>query len=174
MHSIALLAVVSLASILGTTNSDENATPSPGLPPWFMTVGKVNLETKTLVLHIRTLHVVANDVPNGETIAGKTITERVNHRIYETRTSTVSLESATFTDAGGTKIDSADLAKRLEVGTAVVVSADGKEIDPAYLKALAKDTVVIIDCRSAQPTAKSGVLFPPSVDYQAPPLHLSR
>jgi hypothetical protein len=47
-----MLAVVSLASTLGTAIADEKAMPSPGLPPQFMTVGKIDLETKTLVLYL--------------------------------------------------------------------------------------------------------------------------
>src|SRR5262245_28257414 len=52
------------------------------------------------------------------------------------------LKKATAT-AGGKKISADDLKKQLAKPTLVVVSSDGKEVDAAYLKLFAKETIVI-------------------------------
>lgn len=170
MRPTTLLVVLMLATIVSTAKAEEKLLLSPGVPPWFATVGKVDLKTKTLVLHIRTVHFVTEEVIKNAVIDGKTtgVQQKIVRPVYETRTREVPLESATIKEAAGKWIKPADLAKRLDVGTAVVVSADSQVIDSTYLKALAKDAIIIVDGSSVQPTAKSELLFPPSVDYQVP------
>jgi hypothetical protein len=64
--------------------------------------------------------------------------------VYEEQVRDVPLDSAQFSEAGGKKLSSEDILKRVAVGTIVVISADGKPVDPAYLKTLAKDTLVVV------------------------------
>src|SRR4051812_2391507 len=103
MHSIALFAVVSLASILGTAKPDENAPPSPGVPPLFATAHKVDLKTKSLLLSIRTVCFVTEEVMKNVVVDGRTtgVPQKVTRPVYETRTRSIPLESATFQEAGG-------------------------------------------------------------------------
>jgi hypothetical protein len=54
-----------------------------------------------------------------------------------------SLEKATATEAGGKKLDKKALAKRLAKPAAVVLSGDGRPVDPGYLKLFKKDVIVI-------------------------------
>jgi hypothetical protein len=54
-----------------------------------------------------------------------------------------SLEKATFSEAGGKKLDKEALGRRLAKPAPVLFSQDGKPIDPAYLKLFKKDLVVI-------------------------------
>src|SRR4051812_41673874 len=154
MRATALLVFLFMLTVVSTARAEEKPSLSPGVPPWFATVGKVDLKTKTLVLHIRTVHFVTEEVMKNAVVDGKTtgVQQKVVHPVYETRTREVPLESATFREAGGKGVKATDLAKRLEVGTAVVVSADGQVIDSTYLTALAKDAIIIVDGSSVHPT----------------------
>jgi hypothetical protein len=90
------------------------------------------------------------------------VTEKVNvNGAIETRTRTVyrtekrayamewDLKKATFQAAGGKKIDRETAYKLLAKPRPVAVSSDGKPVDPAWLKALAKSTLVIVAQRAA-------------------------
>lgn len=46
--------------------------------------------------------------------------------------------------AGGKKLDAEAVEKRLGKAQAIIVSADGKEVDPVYLKLFDKDALVIV------------------------------
>ncbi len=50
----------------------------------------------------------------------------------------------TFTTAGGKKIEAAEARKKLGAGAIAAFSADGRPVDPSYLKALKPDTVVVV------------------------------
>ena len=54
------------------------------------------------------------------------------------------LDKATFMEAGGKKIDKETLTKRLAKPTPVVISSDGRAVDPGYLQLFKKDTIVIV------------------------------
>jgi len=64
--------------------------------------------------------------------------------VYEEQARSIEVRSAEVFEAGGTKLKSDDVLKRVTAGTVVVMSADGKKVDPAYLRLLAKDTLVIV------------------------------
>jgi hypothetical protein len=54
------------------------------------------------------------------------------------------LKKATFSTAGGKKLDLDDLKKQLDKPRPIVFSSDGKAIDAAYLKLFDKDAIVIV------------------------------
>jgi hypothetical protein len=54
------------------------------------------------------------------------------------------LTKAKITTAGGKQLTLDDLKKRLAKPAPVVVATDGKSVDPAYLKILDRDAVVIV------------------------------
>jgi len=56
----------------------------------------------------------------------------------------IDLKKATITTAGGKKLTLDDLKKPLAKPAPVVISSDGKAVDPSYLKILDKDTIVIV------------------------------
>ncbi len=169
MRATALLVVLFMVIIVSTAKADERPTLSPGVPPWFATVGQLNLDKGNIVLDRTTVQFVTEEVTRNVMLNGKVepIKQKITKPVYEQTCKIISLESAKFAEAGGKKINAADIAKRLDVGTVVVVSTDGKEIDSAYLKALAKDAIVIVDIGVTYPVVESGVV-PPAAFYQAP------
>jgi hypothetical protein len=69
----------------------------------------------------------------------------INHvPLYETQGWTLSLPSTDCFDVQGNKLTVEQIVKRLSVGDVVAVSADGGKVDPVFLKALAKDTLVFV------------------------------
>jgi hypothetical protein len=80
---------------------------------------------------------------------------------------TYSLDKATMARAGGGKIDRKELATLLGKPTMVVLSANGKPVDAAYLKVLRKDTIVLV-VPAAAPSmiAPGGPITPPPVAPQ--------
>jgi hypothetical protein len=68
-----------------------------------------------------------------------------------------------FFDATGKAIGPKELGKRLKRATAVLVSTDGREVDPFYLRLARPDTVVVVSPEFAQAMDPPG---PPP----APPL----
>jgi hypothetical protein len=89
-------------------------------------------------------------VPQQVTVQVK-VGDRIENRV-ETRVVTVMREvrraldneKTRFFDAAGKRIDLKDALKRLMKTTAVLVSADGKEVDPFYLRLAREDTVVVV------------------------------
>jgi hypothetical protein len=77
-----------------------------------------------------------------------------------TKSRTHSLDKATIAQVGGGKVDRKELAKLLEKPTLVVMSADGKPVDPAYLKVLRKNTLVIVVPSAASAMKPAGLLMP--------------
>jgi hypothetical protein len=114
-----------------------------GLPPEIVTARVVK---GTLVgTRLETVHVnVMREVK--EKVGGKEVVKRVFTVMPVTRMTERrwSLDKATITEAGGKKLDKEALTRRLAKPAVVLVSADGKTIDPGYLKVLQKDTIVIV------------------------------
>ncbi len=70
-------------------------------------------------------------------------------------------------DATGKALDPKDAAKRLKGPTAVLVSADGKAVDPLYLRLARPETLVVVSSELARalvpPAPPAAVLVPPGV-----------
>jgi hypothetical protein len=121
----ALLAVVSASCVATAAWADDPSAAPKGPPPRFMTVGKIEPDKCLFTCHYM------NEI----------------HRIgvvHEPREMVVFLAKARIASAGGEPIATSDLWKRLKPGQTVLLAADGRNIDPAYLTIVRKDTVVII------------------------------
>lgn len=98
----------------------------------------LNLVEFTPVLEERTMIVM--------TLDGKTSTKKVVKvmMIPKARTLRVGLRDLKSTDAAGNKLNIRVLRDRLKNEAPVLVSADGNPVDPFYLKAFKKETLVLI------------------------------
>lgn len=136
----ALLAATALgASVLGAAQADEKpvvhvALPPGAVPPRFVTIGRIDEEKREIVLHEPSVRFVWN--PD-------------RRAVYEVRVWTLLLNSIEAFDVNNNKLPKDQLWKRLAVGTVAAVSPDAKKIDPFFLKALAKDTVVFVSLEYA-------------------------
>jgi len=62
-------------------------------------------------------------------------------------------EDLKITDAAGKRLTAQEFRKRVTEGTVVVVSSNAANVDPAYLRVLSKDTIVLVGVvvRTANP-----------------------
>jgi len=141
-----LLVVIALSVIVSTTTAEEKPAPSSGVPPLFRKVFQIDEQPARLTLTNRTVHFVSEKVAREVKRDGNadTETQTILKRVYEERVSDVPLDSAQVSEAGGKQLSREDILKRVAVGKIVVISADGMPVDPAYLKTLAKDTLVVV------------------------------
>jgi hypothetical protein len=159
MRQPTLLVVVSLAIASGTAMAQEKPRTAPGVPPRFVIVSQINQQQGELVLTGVTMRFVAEQRVKQVERGGKIeeIVETIRRPVYESRTEIVALDSTDVYEAGGKKLDRESVWNRAAAGTAAVVSADGKKVDSAYLKALAKDTLVIVSPQvTISPTVPDG------------------
>lgn len=117
---LAVVAVVALFSGAGTAQ-DRVKLPQ-GQAPRFFTVTEIGKDTVQVTEVIKA-------TPTRDDIV------RFAHK--------VKLKDLDILDAKGKKISPEDFRKRAKVGTMVLVAADEKAIDPAYLSILKDDAVVL-------------------------------
>jgi len=67
----------------------------------------------------------------------------VRRNIFESRVVSIPLDKARVFDAAGQELSKAEVILRLTPDSVIALSADGNPVDPLYLKALAKDTLVV-------------------------------
>ncbi len=78
------------------------------------------------------------------------IVERIAPKpVYEQRVLKLKLKNAEVFEPSGRKLDGEELWKRLAIGATVVIPVDGKAVDSAYLRVLAKDTLVFVSWQCA-------------------------
>jgi hypothetical protein len=112
----------------------------------------VILMRSTVIVYVPVQKEVAVNV-NGQ-IQKRVVTEtvmqtRTEERKYDPKDTPVY-------DVKGEKVDAKTLADRLKNGAVVVVSTDGQKPDPAFLKALKEDTLVLVP-----PVGPTGPAPPP-------------
>jgi hypothetical protein len=132
-----------LLSALAVGEAPAKAPAEPKPPPRILNAA---IEKGWLVLEETDMRYVVQTRQETVTINDQKVvqTKTVTVPALVTQRRRVSLKGATFQDAGGTKYDHKEAAKLLAKFRPVVVSLDGKPVGPAYLKLLAKDTIVIV------------------------------
>lgn len=131
----ALLAATALgAAVLGVAQADEKPAVHVAVPPRFVTIGRIDKQKGEIELRELTVRFVWD--PD-------------RREVYEESSWTLLPDSMEAFDVNNNKLPKDQLWKRLAVGAAAAVSADAKKIDPIYLKALAKDTVVFVSLEYA-------------------------
>jgi hypothetical protein len=96
-----------------------------------------------------------------EVVGGKTVTRQVavTVPIMMERVQKVKAKDLQVSTAGGKKVDVKKLPNFLKKKTCVLISSDGKKVDPAYLEIIKKDTLVLV----IPPAIKPAPLTPPDV-----------
>jgi hypothetical protein len=110
--------------------ADDAVKPPKGVPPRFMTVAVIGEETIVLI-----------EVQPVEGRSDEATTSRRKAR----------RELLRGFDTKGKELERAIWQKRLKAGDVVVVATDDKKIDPAYLRVLKDDTVVLWGVRVLTP-----------------------
>jgi hypothetical protein len=144
-------AIANLFCVLLLTNYAQatDAEPQPHLlaaPPRLTTVAAFDEQEGELTIASIAVRFVWESIPgetgsDGDAGPSQGVCRRP---VFETRGWTMALDAATFFDASGAKLTTDEIADRIKVGSVVAVSVDGNAVDPAYLAALAKETLVIV------------------------------
>jgi hypothetical protein len=141
-------ALLSLAGLfaLAVPAGDEKTPDPTGAPPTIQFVSAVDAAQATItVLRAEPVKVAVQiteivNVGGQQVPVTKTVTRDEQRIVYVT----LSLKNAQVQTASGLRLETADAFKRLKPGMAVVVSADGKAVSPAYLGIVQPETIVLI------------------------------
>jgi hypothetical protein len=114
-------------------------------PPTIVTVKEVRADRGELVCDLLVAERV--EVTRTKVIEEKGVKKEVAEKTFVTRAVptqvTFPLKASTFLTVGGKKVTDEDVAKRVTPGTLLFVSVGGKP-DPAYLKVLRDDTLILV------------------------------
>ena len=153
MVRVCVSAVLTLEIAAATVGAQEKAKAPTGPPPEFVTVLAMDKAEGVLELgysivregeHIRIEYTYVADDGSIRTV------ERISPKpVYEQRVLKLKLKNAEVFEPSGRKLGGEEVWKRLGLGATVVIPVDGKAVDSAYLRALAKDTLVFVSWQCA-------------------------
>jgi hypothetical protein len=132
-----------LVILLGALAVAADAEPAPKEPPRILTASVkddqlVSKMVVTVVVPVTIKQKVNNNGKEEEvTVTSYKSEQRTIEQKYD-------LKKATFSTAGGKKLDLDAVKKRLAKAQPVVVSGNGKAVDESYLKLFDKDALVIV------------------------------
>jgi hypothetical protein len=131
------------AILLGALAVAADAEATPKEPPRILTasVKDGQLVSKLVVTVAVPVTVTQKVNVNGKEQDVTTTTYKTEQRTIEQK---YDLKKATFSTAGGKKLDLDAVKKRLAKPLPVVVSGNGKAVDESYLKLFDKDALVIV------------------------------
>jgi hypothetical protein len=118
-----------------------------GPPPRFMTVKRIDLSKGEVVFDIQVVQQNALDqptilvYPDGHTRL--TLGTKPSH-IHLGEGFKVALKKVKWRGVDGKPVDSKTVSKRLKPGVTVLLSADGAEVDPSYLRLFKADVLTLI------------------------------
>jgi hypothetical protein len=147
----------------------EKIVPPKGMPPSWATAvmkdGTLEITQGVLVpetrKEIRTRQV---------TVGGKTVPvqEEVNVLTYRMVLQTTRIMKARYYDTAGKEIDAGRAARLLSRPTVVLMSADGKPLDPYYLRTVKEGTLIVVRPMNGGPFVP-GVVVPATPTPPPPP-----
>lgn len=121
MRVVSFAVFLALAGWVNVVAAQEKAKGPSGLAPRFFTVTEVAKQ------HIELTEVTPTEDGGFQSVSYRPAPEDLR-----------------ITDAGGKRLSEQDFRKRAIKGTIVVVSANAEDVDRAYLRALSKDTIVLV------------------------------
>jgi hypothetical protein len=142
-----LVALLALPLLLqGVLAQDKPAAPK-GPPPRFITVRSVDLPKERVVFDVQVVAQNALDQPTLLVYADGhqrlTLGTKPTH-VHLAEGFQVSLKKARWRGVDGKEMDTKMVARRLQPGVTVLLSADGSEVDPAYLQMFKADALVLV------------------------------
>ncbi|MGL4554063.1 MAG: hypothetical protein ACRC33_23115 [Gemmataceae bacterium] len=157
-----------IATFLMAGQDPEPDSVPKGPPPRLMAVpagGGTFLTTEAVQVPVNITKAVTAEE------GGKRVTRLVTETVMRTemRTRRVSFAGARGRTAGGKKLDADEVAKRLTTPQVVAISADGKPVDPAYLRLLKADVLVL----ELAGTAGGPAAMPVPVPFPAPAIRVA-
>jgi hypothetical protein len=159
-----MLALLTSAALAFVPIPDNQKIEQPtGPQPIFVVV--TNLDVPQGILQIRRTQVVTVSVPVQETVQVNGQQVVVTKYVSENRTSLMDvayrLDKAAPQTAAGKKLTSAEAAKLIRAGSVILISADGRPIDPLFLRIVNPETVILVPSVPAPAVAPQGPAVPP-------------
>lgn len=157
-----LLGMIGFGIVTSAATGQEKGKPPVGPSPLFATVTAVDKQKGVVELvEVQTkfsaFMVIVEEVVDGMLVkAPKTVYQPVTSAQRKVLTMT----TAEVNDGTGKKLDKEEVWKRLAVGKTIVISADGRPVDAAYLKIMTPETPVIV--------SMAYVMAPPAPDAPVP------
>lgn len=142
MKCEAVYAFIALAGLNGMAFGQERARLPEGPSPVFVTVAQVDKASGELTY----LEIVSTPVTVAVTFK-KGDEEHVREEVIlrrDLRLVKVQLDDVQAFDAESNKLTAEAVSRRLVAGMTVLVSADGKQVEPLYLQMLKKDTLILL------------------------------
>jgi hypothetical protein len=157
-----MLTTFTLLAAMVAAPVPKDATP-PGPPPRILELkteqdGKVRVQVIRQVKQTVTVNVVVNK--NGQQVVEAQQREVMSN--ISTRVELSEVKDLSIWSADGKEADKPIALKKLSEGAIVVISADGKKVDPRYLKLFRDDVIVLASPELMDRTAPtaSGVARP--------------
>lgn len=146
-----------------------------GPPPRFAIVAEANPREKTVDLLETTVELVATEEARPVTKNGVTFFEKfVMHKpvwVQRITRLAVTKETEVF-DGGNNRLADPEIWKRLKTGIPILLAADGRKVDPAYLAIVEKDAIILANPATVVPPAFVPRPMPP--EKLPPPQKLPR
>ncbi len=146
---------VAFLGVLVPTWADgpEKAAVPKGPPPQFMMVSQVDPAKNSfsllqMVEIPRTVQVVEEKVVDGQVVK---VLKQVTEMVREIRELRMIGPTPPVYSAAGKKLAGDELWRRLKKGQVVLVAADGRMVDAAYLRVVQPDTLVVVPQASVPP-----------------------
>jgi hypothetical protein len=140
MKCVIRACVVVLVACGGPLRGDDKALPK-GLPPRLAAVVKVD-EKAGVVEYREPLFTAALPQKAGPIKEGDPAGPAAGSGVLVTIR--FPLRDGTVYDTAGKKVAPADVVKRLSVGDVVLIAAGSEPVDPAYLKVVTKDVLILV------------------------------
>ncbi|MCI0377932.1 MAG: hypothetical protein L0215_10015 [Gemmataceae bacterium] len=146
----------------------------PGFPsgpqPIFAVVAGVEPAAGTIQVRRLEAVQVAVNVPESVQVNGQAITIMRTAYRQESRMVEVvySLDKSQAQTAGGKMLAKEEIGKHLRPGSVILLSADGRPVDPVYLRAIQTDTVILVVAgpTMSQPLPSPKPPLPPLIELK--------
>jgi hypothetical protein len=142
----ATIALAALTPLLAAPAADDTKDKPPeGPAPKFVTVEKYDKDKDILQARAVEQVAVTEAVPVKVVIMGREATEirSVTRMVSRAVVTAHALKGSQFFDGAGKKLKDDEARDRLKAGRTVLLAPTPQAPDPAYLKVLAKDTLII-------------------------------
>lgn len=140
--------------IATTAATQEEADAPKGPPPEFVTVVAIDKEQAVLELEYTyeagLQYVTLESKYKGADGSDRTLKVMTPKPVLKQRVLKLKLEYADAFDPSGRKLNIEDVWNRLTVGATVLIPVDGQMVDSAYLRTLAKETLVFVSPQCAK------------------------
>ncbi|HKB40998.1 MAG TPA: hypothetical protein VKD72_31515 [Gemmataceae bacterium] len=166
-----MLLNLSLAVVLAPAPADEKINLPSGPPPQIVLAvlkdGKCEVTYPAMVMVPVTREEVRTRVVN---VDGKQVPvqEKVAVTSYQSRHVTTTLDRPRAFDRSGKEVDAKRLAELLKKPAVVLLSSDGKPVDPFYMRTIKEGTLTLVAAVGAKPAALPPVDRPPPPPRDTP------